>query len=257
MAARIFHVSDLHFGREDRLAIDWFAGRVQAERPDAVIVTGDLTMRARSREYQAAGEWLRALNVPVSIEPGNHDLPYYNPIKRMAVPYRRYDRLERAIERPLELPGIWLVPLRTTTRAQWRINWSWGVVRRRAIAAAVARLRARPPGHVAIVACHHPLIGTEIGDGHGRTLRGEKALAAMAEAGAAAVLSGHVHQPFDAEVETPAGPVRLIGAGTLSERLRDAPPSFNELVVDGGGLDVTVRTMDGGDGPVVTGGSID
>lgn len=253
MAARLFHVSDLHFGREDPVAIDWFADRVRVERPDAVIVTGDLTMRARSREYQAAGEWLNGLGVPVSIEPGNHDLPYYNPIKRMTAPYRRYDRLERALERPLDLPGVWLVPLRTTTRAQWRFNWSWGVVRRRAIAEAVELLKARPPDHLAIVACHHPLIGTELSDGHGRTLRGEKALAAMVDAGAAAVLSGHVHEPFDSRVDTPAGPVRLIGAGTLSERLREAPPSFNELVVENGRLDVAVRTMDGAGVPVAVG----
>ena len=253
MPARLFHVSDLHFGREDAVAVQWFADRVRSERPDAVIVTGDLTMRARSREYQAAGEWLQALDVPVSIEPGNHDLPYFNPVARLTFPYRRYERLKRALERPLDLPGIWLVPLRTTARAQWRFNWSWGVVRRRAIADAVQLLKARPPDHVAIVACHHPLIGTEVSDGHGRTLRGEKALAALAGAGAQVVLSGHVHEPFDAQVDTLAGPVRLIGAGTLSERLREAPPSFNELAVEGARLDVTVRTMDGMGVPVAVG----
>ncbi|MAW99120.1 MAG: metallophosphoesterase, partial [Sphingomonas sp.] len=44
---RLFHVSDLHFGAEDRSALHWFARLVTDERPDAVIVTGDLTMRAR------------------------------------------------------------------------------------------------------------------------------------------------------------------------------------------------------------------
>ncbi|WP_380879802.1 metallophosphoesterase [Sphingomonas sp. DBB INV C78] len=242
-ATRLFHISDLHFGREDAVAVAWFADRVRAERPDAVIVTGDLTMRARSREFEAATEWLLALDVPVSIEPGNHDLPYFNPIARMTSPYGRFRKLERALERPLDLPGIWLVPLRTTTRAQWRFNWSWGVVRRRAIAEAVERLRACPPDHLAIVACHHPLIGSEVTAAHGETLRGQKALEAITAAGADAVLSGHVHQPFDSRFETAAGSVRLIGAGTLSERQRDAPPSFNELRVEQGGLDVMVRTM--------------
>lgn len=241
MRLRLFHVSDLHFGREDAAAVAWFARVVRDERPDAVICTGDLTMRARSAEYAAATAWLAALETPVTIEPGNHDLPYYNPIARMFAPYRRYARVEAAIERPLALPGVMIVPLKTTARLQWR-NLSWGRVSRSGLPAAVARLRAKPAGTIALVTCHHPLVRTGF-DGHGDTTGGGAALAALAEAGADAVLSGHVHDPFD--VAWPAGgrSVRLIGAGTLSERLRTAPPSFNELVVADGGLTVTVRAM--------------
>ncbi|NWM00860.1 metallophosphoesterase, partial [Klebsiella pneumoniae] len=75
---RLFHVSDLHFGREDRAAIDWFAARVREEQPDAVIVTGDLTMQARAREFSAAAQWLKSLGRPVTVEVGNHDLPWFN-----------------------------------------------------------------------------------------------------------------------------------------------------------------------------------
>lgn len=242
---RLFHVSDLHFGREDRNAIDWFAARVRDERPSAVIVTGDLTMRARSREYAAATEWLASLGVPLSIEPGNHDLPYYNPFARLLSPYKRHRRVERALERQLDLQGVWLVPLKTTARAQWRLNWSRGVVKKPALADALARLRACPPDHVAIVACHHPLIGNALTEAHGRTRGGEEALAVLAGAGADAVLSGHVHDPFDDLVETGGGTVRLIGAGTLSQRVRSAPPSFNEIVVGNGRLDVQLREMAG------------
>jgi len=46
--ARLFHVSDLHFGREDKAAIRWFADLVRSEKPDAVVCTGDLTMRAQA-----------------------------------------------------------------------------------------------------------------------------------------------------------------------------------------------------------------
>src|SRR3546814_4621833 len=73
---RLFHISDLHFGLEDRAALGWFADCVRRERPDAVLITGDLTMRARSREFAAACDWIGALDVPVTVEVGNHDLPY-------------------------------------------------------------------------------------------------------------------------------------------------------------------------------------
>jgi 3',5'-cyclic AMP phosphodiesterase CpdA len=240
--ARLFHVSDLHFGREDRAAIAWFEGLVREERPDAVIVTGDLTMRARSAEYRAATEWLGGLGVPISIEPGNHDLPYFNPIARIFTPYGRFKRVERSIERPLELPGVSIVPLRTTARAQWRLNWSWGVVKEKRLQKAVQAVRATPDGHLTLVACHHPLVPVEPGHGHGLTLRGVNAIIRLAEAGAHAVLSGHVHEPFDV-VHDAGRPVRLIGAGTLSERVRESRPSFNELRVDGGQLHVQVRSM--------------
>lgn len=237
---RIFHVSDVHFGREDAVAVRWFAEMVQGELPDAVIITGDLTMRARSTEFAAAGAWLKTLPVPVSIEPGNHDLPYYNPLRRIFRPYARYRRIERALERPIALPGVWIVPLKTTARFQWRLNWSWGVVSPGSLTRALARLGECPAGAVALVACHHPLIEASVQEGHSRTHGGPEALAALGRAGARAVLSGHVHDPFD--VPSAEGP-RLIGAGTLSERTRSTAPSFNELTVAGGALDVRVRAM--------------
>lgn len=240
---RLFHVSDLHFGREDAAAIAWFADLVRAERPDAVVITGDLTMRARSREYAAAAAWLASLPAPVTVEPGNHDLPYHNPIARIFWPYRRYERIERAIERPIDLPGVWLVPLRTTARAQWRFNWSCGVVSKRSLDEAEALLRACPPGRIALVTCHHPLTGNGVSGGRGETLRGVEALHRLARAGADAVLSGHVHDPFDLVWHEGGAPLRLIGAGTLSERVRTAAPSFNELAVQDGELTVRVRGM--------------
>lgn len=229
--ARLFHVSDLHFGREDAAALRWFADRVRAERPDAVLCTGDLTMRARRREFAAAAAWLKGLAVPVTIEPGNHDLPYFNPAARLLDPYRRFRRVAEAIARPLALPGLLIVPLKTTARLQLR-RLSRGRVSRSGLSTALAALRAKPPATLAIVACHHPL-----GEG-GHTRGGEEALALLAEAGAHAVVSGHVHDAFDIAWHGHGRTLRLIGAGTLSERLRATPPSFNELVVERGRLEV-------------------
>lgn len=240
---RLFHVSDLHFGCADETALAWFAGAVAAERPDAVAVTGDLTMRARPAEFEAAARWLESLDVPLTIEPGNHDLPW-NPIARLLRPYRRFRRLERHLERPIDLPGLWLVPLKTTARAQWRHNWSWGVVSRRSLTAALDLLRRRPAGAVAVIAAHHPLVDREDIRSRGRTLNGQEALAQLAAAGADAVLSGHVHDPFDAEIQAEGNPIRVIGAGTLSHRTRATRPSFNQLVIGDGRIETVSRVMD-------------
>lgn len=232
---RLFHVSDLHFGREDKAALDWFAKAVEDERPDAVVCTGDLTQQARSHEFAAATAWLEAMPVPVTVEPGNHDLPYYNPYERFVRPYRRYGRLEKLIERPLDVNNVVIVPLKTTARFQLRYNWSWGVVTRRALAKTLALLEGSSPGQIKLVACHHPLIDKGGLHSSGKTIRGREALLALAAAGADAVLSGHVHDPFDFDVTAGGRTVRKIGAGTLSERVRDSAPSFNEIRIGADG----------------------
>lgn len=239
---RLFHVSDIHFGAEDRTALDWFAALVRDEEPDAVVMTGDLTMRARHREFEAAAKWLEGLGRPVTVEVGNHDLPYFNLWARFFTPYRRYRALERMIERPLDVEGVTIVPLKTTARFQWRLNWSKGHVSTRALQEALALVEAAPEGHRVFVACHHPLIeaGTRSSS---RTRGGRRALAALAQAGADAVLTGHVHDPFDVRHESSGGIVRLIGAGTLSERVRESPPSFNEIRIGTEEIETIARIM--------------
>jgi 3',5'-cyclic AMP phosphodiesterase CpdA len=240
----LFHVSDLHFGREDRAALDWFAARVTADQPDAILVTGDLTMHARAHEFAAASAWLAGLRCPMTIEVGNHDLPYFNPIGRMIAPYRRFQRLEAAIEKPLDLKGVAIIPLQTTARFQWRRNWSHGRVSRRRLETTLATLGEAPEGTLRLITCHHPLIDKPGGPTEGRTRGGRDALHALAAAGADAVLSGHVHDAFDVHWSEGTRPVRLIGAGTLSERVRTTRPSFNVLTIAEGALDVRVAEMD-------------
>jgi 3',5'-cyclic AMP phosphodiesterase CpdA len=241
---RLFHISDLHFGREDMRALDWVVQAVHDEAPDGVIITGDFTMRARAREFAAAARWIAALPVPVRIDPGNHDLPYFNPAERLIDPYRRFRALESAIMRPLKLDGLAIVRLPTTAAAQWRLNWSKGIAGSAALARALAEIDSLPHGMPALVTCHHPLVeaGTQ---GRALTRGGNRALAELARRPVLAVLSGHVHDAFDLQHATPAGPVRMIGAGTLSQRLRTTPPTFNALTFANGMLACLVRRLEG------------
>jgi 3',5'-cyclic AMP phosphodiesterase CpdA len=239
---RLFHVSDIHFGAEDPAAIDWFADLVHAEQPDAVVCSGDLTMRARHIEFNQAERWLASLNRPTTIEVGNHDLPYFNLWARFVAPYKRYEAVEHLIEKPLEIAGLTIVPLKTTARFQPRLDWSKGHVSHHALAKALGLAAAAPPGNLIFCVCHHPLVdeGTRIG---GRTTGGRHALKALARAGVSAVLTGHTHDPFDAEYDVDGRKVRLIGAGTLSTRTRVSPPEFNEIRIGDGRFDVVARTM--------------
>lgn len=238
----LFHLSDIHFGLEDNRALDWVVQEIAERQPDAMAITGDLTMRARHREFAAATRWIRALNLPVTVEVGNHDMPYFNPVERFLDPYKRFRGMEELVEREIDLPGIAIIPLKTATRAQPRLNWSKGWITGRALQQCLDAIDALPPGTQALVAAHHPLreVGTQ---GTALTRNGGRALAELAKRPVLAVLSGHVHDAFDIIEQTENGPLRMIGAGTLSKRTRSTPPSFNELRWDGQNLTVSVRNL--------------
>lgn len=229
-ALLLYHVSDVHFGYEDRAALDWFAAEVGRERPVLVICTGDLTMRGSAREFALAQDWLAALPAPLVLTPGNHDVPYYHHLlRRMTRPYARYRALESALGHQTGHDAIAVVPLKTIARAQLRLNWSKGRVSAGDLDTALQGLAHQAGKPLRLVAGHHPLVDADT-ESSGSTRGGKSALAALARAGAQAVLSGHVHDPFDMTLELDGQPIRLIGAGTLSQRLRSSAPSFNRLV---------------------------
>ena len=238
----IFHLSDIHFGLENNRALDWVKREIAARRPDAVAITGDITMRARTREFAAATAWINSLEAPITLEVGNHDLPYFNLFARFFTPYADFRGVEEKVEKELNLPGLAIVPLKTTVRAQPRLNWSKGWITGASLVRCLTAIDALPKGTLALVTAHHPLreVGTA---GTALTRNGAKALAELAKRPAAAVLSGHVHDAFDIIEQTTNGPVRMIGAGTLSQRIRSTPPSFNEITWDGAQLEVHVRSL--------------
>lgn len=240
---KLFHLSDIHFGLEDPQALAWVERCIVEEKPAAICITGDLTMRARHREFAAACRWISALGPPVTVEVGNHDMPYFNLIERFVDPYRRFRSIEALLEKQIDLPGLAIVPLKTVARAQWRFPWSNGWVTKAALAETLAALDALPSGKRALVTAHHPL--TER-DPHGKrlTINGGAAMAELAKRNILAILTGHVHDAFDLDQPTPAGNLRMIGAGTLSQRIRSSPPSFNELTISDGRIAVTVRNVE-------------
>ncbi|WP_284123921.1 metallophosphoesterase family protein [Parerythrobacter aestuarii] len=244
---RVFHVSDVHFGVEDREALDWFAAAVATERPDAVICTGDLTQRATHAQYRVAADWFQSLQTPIMLQPGNHDMPYYNPWERFRTPYARAAALEQAVGSELELRHALVVPFDTNVRAQLRWPWSDGVVTRGKLDAALDRLaRLADDPRPKLVACHHPLLPAEDGRKN-PTIRGDMAFAELAAAGADAVLSGHVHIPFDMVRARGNHSMRMIGAGTLSTRLRNnVLPSYNVVTIGADGtIEIEIRSIAG------------
>lgn len=236
MTTRLLHISDVHFGVEDRSALDVVAQAIADDAPDAVVCTGDLTQRATHRQYAEAADWFNSLGVPVILQAGNHDMPYYNLWERFTDPYQRFRRLDAAAGSVLQSDDVVLVPLVTTVRAQPRFPWSDGFVRTPPLQRTVRALEAlKGDPRTKIVMCHHPLLAPKDAQKN-PTIGGDQGFAAIAAAGADAVISGHVHTPFDEVRERGGHSLRMIGVGTLSTRLRHGmPPCYQTLTCKRGG----------------------
>ena len=246
MATRIFHLSDVHFGVENREALDAFRKAAMEEQADAVLCTGDITQRAKLSEFAAAQDFFAQFDCPVVLCPGNHDMPYYNLWERFTDPYRRFRRLTGAVGGALESDDVVLVPLRSTVRTQPRFPWSDGFVTKTALGETRALLEqlADDPRHK-LIPCHHPLLADD-GMSTNPTIGGDDAFLCLARAGGQAVVSGHVHVPFDLTQERGGYSMRMLGAGTLSHRLRAAPPSYQVLHCKRGlPIEVELRILSG------------
>jgi 3',5'-cyclic AMP phosphodiesterase CpdA len=56
----IVHLSDLHFGRIDEALLEPVIATVTEIKPDVLVVSGDLTQRARSQQFKEARQSRRA-----------------------------------------------------------------------------------------------------------------------------------------------------------------------------------------------------
>ncbi|MEM6266149.1 MAG: metallophosphoesterase [Pseudomonadota bacterium] len=244
MSTRLFHISDVHFGVENPAALASVARAIEAEKPDALLCTGDLTQRAKRREYAAAARWFGQFELPILFDPGNHDMPYYNLWERFTDPYRRYRGIAGRLGGALTSPDALVIPLKTTVRVQPRFPWSDGFVTRTALARTLEALReVRSDSRTKLITCHHPLLGPA-GASRNPTIGGERAFAALVDAGADAFLSGHVHVPFDQTRSYRNRAARMIGTGTLSTRLRrGAPPSYRVIECDQGRIMTDLREL--------------
>ncbi|MGE3142853.1 MAG: metallophosphoesterase [Hyphomonadaceae bacterium] len=239
MTLRFVHVSDLHFGQEDQSALHAAADYIAATRPDAVLVSGDLTAAGGRRQMRAAFTWLRGLRAPVVATPGNHDTPQLNLYSRLADPFARFARASHGVRTDLWMNEAFaVVPVNTARGAQWRRNWALGAVSRRQLHAALDALQAAPRPALKIVMTHHPLAWPQNAPIQGETRGGPAALDAMVAGGASVFVCGHLHR---SDVETVSHGGRLaavVCAGTLSRRHRGEPGAFVAIRAEGAMLEI-------------------
>jgi 3',5'-cyclic AMP phosphodiesterase CpdA len=231
---QLVHITDPHFGCEDKAALIATAKFIRDQKPDAVICTGDISIDGRQRELDAACEWLRTLEAPVMITPGNHDVPYYNIIGRIFFPWARYDSASHGLQlEGWHTPEWSIVPINTARGVQLRMNWAQGTISRRQVERASTELAKAAPGALRMVITHHPLDWPNDAPIHGATIGGIAAQQALTQAGAELFLSGHLHFASARLIGTSA---LSITSGTLSRRVRHEPCAFTMVRRPGPGV---------------------
>ena len=227
----IVHVSDLHFGRIRPDLLAPLLHGVHAAGPDLVTVSGDLTQRARARQFAAARDFLRALPEPVLVVPGNHDMPLDAFWTRLLLPWRRYRRwIDRQLEPCFQDDEIVVAGINSTTPFAWERGWTT----RRAVARACALFG--PAGRrTRIVVTHHPFVHAPEHRDRALMRGAASSLAALAQCGAEIFLSGHLHSwqaALHCHPEPAARSVLLVQAGTgLSTRQRGEGNDYNVLSI--------------------------
>ncbi|HEX5341839.1 MAG TPA: metallophosphoesterase family protein [Duganella sp.] len=229
----IVHLSDLHFGRVDPDLLRPLQQLVTRLAPDVVVVSGDLTQRARTEEFKAARAWLDTLPGPQIVVPGNHDIPLYNVASRFLTPLRKYTRyvtLDLApeyVDEEIAILGI------NTARS---LTFKDGRVNKEQLAQMRQRMQAAGPDHTRIIVTHHPFDLPENFDKDDLVDRAPLAMQAFADCGVDVLLAGHLHSSHagnSAQRYKISGYAALVvQAGTAtSTRGRGESNSFNVLRV--------------------------
>lgn len=230
----LLQVSDTHFGTE-RLPVARALERLaRSERPDVLVLSGDITQRATRSQFEAAVGFVRRLGIAAVVAvPGNHDIPLFAATARLLDPYGRYCRaFGNELEPMVELPDCLVVAVNTT---RWYRHKN-GEVSREQIERVAALLARDPAERLRVVVVHQPVAVTRPEDRANLLVGREQAVAAWSRAGADLILGGHIHLPFVLPLAGAARQAWCVQAGTaVSSRIRDGVPNSVNLIRNASG----------------------
>ena len=234
----VLHGSDVHFGKPHRPSVATaFLEMVRSVAPDVMVLAGDLTQRAKKREYQQVRAFLgQVQDVPVVVTPGNHDIPLFRVFERLFAPFRNYRLfISEKLDTVTRVGGAVLVALNSAKPHRGLVN---GRIEDRQLRFLARIFQETFDADIRIVVTHHALAPPPDG-GSGATLPGSGALLdRFRELGVDLVLSGHLHRGFvtcSSEVRPDhrgQGDIAIVHSGTAaSSRGRSAEKGENSVNV--------------------------
>ena len=224
----LLQISDTHFGTEQPHVVEALVELAAQQRPDVVVLSGDITQRARPAQFRAAKAFVDRLGAPVLAIPGNHDIALFDLWARLTRPYARYGAVFGHELEPVHSSRDLLIVGVNTTRA-WRHKN--GEVSAAQIDSVAKLLSAASPRQLRVVVVHQPAAVTQDLD-QPNLLRGRgAAVQVWSAAGADLVMGGHIHLPYTLALQGLARRLWVVQAGTaVSSRTRPEAPNSVNLV---------------------------
>jgi 3',5'-cyclic AMP phosphodiesterase CpdA len=237
----IAHLSDLHFGKIDAELLEPLRCLLHALKPHVLVVSGDLTQRAKPEQFRAAREYLDTLPKPQIVVPGNHDVPLYNVFQRFLTPLRKYRKFISADLEPSYIDEEIAVVGVNTARS---LVFKGGRINEEQVERVRRKICDLGEDVTKIIVSHHPFdMPDHWEDQHQVVGRAAMAMKALAECGADVYVSGHMHKSHSGEPSTPFDlggfNALMVAAGTAtSTRGRGEQNAFNTLRVSGDNIAV-------------------
>jgi 3',5'-cyclic AMP phosphodiesterase CpdA len=229
----LLQVSDPHFGTERPHVVEALVTFARELSPDLLVVSGDITQRARRHQFEAARRFVARLNVPhVLAVPGNHDIPLFDLPARLRDPYARYRAaFGDELEPRFSAPDCLVLGVKTTRRYR-HTDGEISAAQRDRVS---TELRNAAPVQLRVLVLHQPVAVPRLSERHNVSHGSEPAVRDWANAGADVILAGHIHLPFVLPLHDVMAPLGrklwAVNAGTaVSRRVRyDAGNSVNVL----------------------------
>lgn len=224
----VLQISDPHFGTEVPEVVEALARLATRLEPDLVVLSGDITQRARASQFEAAKAFMSRVDAPLLAVPGNHDIPLVNLWARFAHPYANHSAsFGEALEPRFESRELLVLGV-NTTRARRHKNGEVDATQMRRVA---EQLRHASGDQLRVVVVHQPIEVKRQQDEPDRLIGHAAAQRAWAVAGADIVMGGHIHLPYVMALPGLERPMWAVQAGTaVSSRVRrGVPNSVNVL----------------------------
>lgn len=192
----LLHASDIHFGKpHDPAAMEALLRFLAAAQPQLLVLSGDLTQRAKIPEYEEARRFLHGLgDLRVVVTPGNHDVPLYRVFERLFAPLRNYRRyISEELDQVTRLPGITVVALDSTAPHRAIVN---GHISDPQLLFAAQVFYDAPPGDARILVTHHNFIPAPDFEPQQFLPGYQRHLAALARMKVDLILGGHLHRSY-------------------------------------------------------------